>query len=224
MRRNLTALIKEELVKRFESVVRDEIQEHKAAVQKSDKDLSEIKALFNEFKKEHDALKQQNLDLYQETQKTFLEEVKRIEKSFEIQNSFIVECREEVSEKLKELKECSDQYIKKDVFLNNLEYMHKCIGEFEKKLHEQNIDLESRLFKKFDETKLEYEEYNRYIKSRIDSCLDQIKSTKEELSTYKIDSAGVLRDLQVYKKTMFILEKKIENIYTLINRLEKRVI
>jgi len=38
----------------------------------------------------------------------------------------------------------------------------------------------------------------------------------------KIDREGVLKEVRVWEKTIFIIEKKIENIYTLIERINKR--
>lgn len=38
----------------------------------------------------------------------------------------------------------------------------------------------------------------------------------------RIDREGVLKEVRVWEKTIFIIEKKIENIYTLIERINKR--
>ena len=50
-----------------------------------------------------------------------------------------------------------------------------------------------------------------------------MQDLEKVLEEYKLDSTGVLKEIQVYKKSMFIIEKKIENIYTLIERLDKRI-
>ncbi len=38
----------------------------------------------------------------------------------------------------------------------------------------------------------------------------------------KVDKDGILKNIRIYEKAMFIIEKKIENIYTLIDRINKR--
>jgi hypothetical protein len=38
----------------------------------------------------------------------------------------------------------------------------------------------------------------------------------------RLDKEGVLKEIRIYEKTIFIIEKKIENIYTLIERINKR--
>ena len=47
---------------------------------------------------------------------------------------------------------------------------------------------------------------------------------KSETNFYvsRMDKDGVLKELRVYEKSMFIIEKKIENIYTLIERINKK--
>jgi hypothetical protein len=45
---------------------------------------------------------------------------------------------------------------------------------------------------------------------------------ESNLYVYRLDKEGVLKQIRIYEKSMFIIEKKIENIYTLIERLNKR--
>lgn len=43
----------------------------------------------------------------------------------------------------------------------------------------------------------------------------------EKIAAHKVDVAGIMRELTIYKKDNLIVQKKIENIYTLIERLQK---
>lgn len=45
---------------------------------------------------------------------------------------------------------------------------------------------------------------------------------ESNFSVAQIDREGVLKELNHYKKDVFVIEKKIENIYTLIDRINKR--
>ncbi len=47
------------------------------------------------------------------------------------------------------------------------------------------------------------------------------RELKEDISTHKIDVSGLMREIQVYKADATISEKKIEHLYTLIDRLKK---
>ena len=43
-------------------------------------------------------------------------------------------------------------------------------------------------------------------------------------SLSRIDRDGVLKEIRIYDKTIFIMEKKIENIYTLIERIDRNLV
>lgn len=48
------------------------------------------------------------------------------------------------------------------------------------------------------------------------------KELSEKIDCHKVDVDGIMRELNIYKRDNQITEKKIENIYTLIERLNKR--
>lgn len=48
------------------------------------------------------------------------------------------------------------------------------------------------------------------------------KKVDEHYVLLKMDKEGVLKEVRVFDKTIFIIEKKLENIYTLIDRINKR--
>lgn len=51
---------------------------------------------------------------------------------------------------------------------------------------------------------------------------DSMQKWEENFSQAKLDKEGVEREIIRYKKASFYIEKKIENIYTLIERINKR--
>lgn len=59
--------------------------------------------------------------------------------------------------------------------------------------------------------------------SLIDHRLtDSEDKNEENFSIFRIDKDGILKEVRVYKMDMFYIEKKIENIYTLIERLKNK--
>ena len=48
------------------------------------------------------------------------------------------------------------------------------------------------------------------------------EKTESNFNVSRLDRDGVLNQVRIYEKSMFIIEKKIENIYTLIERINKR--
>jgi hypothetical protein len=61
------------------------------------------------------------------------------------------------------------------------------------------------------------------ILSMPSEALEVKKELGEELAAYKIDADGLMKEIKHLKKTNFIQEKKIENLYTLIERLEAKI-
>ena len=45
---------------------------------------------------------------------------------------------------------------------------------------------------------------------------------QEQIESHKVDVIGIMKELTIFKKENFVIEKKLENIYTLIERLQKK--
>lgn len=61
------------------------------------------------------------------------------------------------------------------------------------------------------------------FKDEIEMKIAQLTATSEaNFNLSRLDKDGVLRQIQISEKAVFIIEKKIENIYTLIERINKR--
>lgn len=82
-----------------------------------------------------------------------------------------------------------------------------------------------------------YQECQSHLKSLLNFLRDDLTKSKEEIekkfstlidqiernyNVLKIDREGVLHEIRVWEKAIFIAEKKIENIYTLIERINQR--
>lgn len=66
---------------------------------------------------------------------------------------------------------------------------------------------------------------NDLLKLRLDTSLmngELDKKIDSNFSISRIDKDGVLKEIRGYDKAIFYIEKKIENIYTLIERINKR--
>ena len=77
-----------------------------------------------------------------------------------------------------------------------------------------------------------YDDLFRRMREEIHTVKDEIlsaptdaslvrKDLEEQLSLHKVDVSGIMRELRIYKADNTITQKKIEQIYTLISRLEK---
>jgi hypothetical protein len=73
------------------------------------------------------------------------------------------------------------------------------------------------------EFKEELERFKRELLDRPSEAIKVKQDLEKKIDSVSIDAEGVLKEIRVYKKESMIIEKKIENIYTLIERLNKRV-
>lgn len=71
----------------------------------------------------------------------------------------------------------------------------------------------------FSSLKDELLKLNREVENKI---LEAIDKAEDNFSQARMDKEGIERELIRYKKAVFYIEKKIENIYTLIERINKR--
>jgi archaellum component FlaC len=67
--------------------------------------------------------------------------------------------------------------------------------------------------------RIELASFRTELKERMD---EQDKKVDSNFSVSRIDKDGVSKEIRSYQKSIFIIEKKIENIYTLIERINKR--
>lgn len=74
--------------------------------------------------------------------------------------------------------------------------------------------LKSKLERALQQTKEE-------ILNRPSEAQEMRKNLELKIESNRIDFSGLLREMQVYKKNVFIIEKNIENIYTQIERLKR---
>lgn len=57
------------------------------------------------------------------------------------------------------------------------------------------------------------------VEQKMAQLVEKIESN---FNLLRLDKEGLLREIRIYEKTIFIIEKKIENIYTLIERINRK--
>lgn len=223
MRHNLNQLIKEQLVNQFENVVKEEIRHHNIAIEKNDNLLKELKESFREFHKEHEKLKSTNEDLYNENLKNFIDTISKIHESFDNQRRFIRENAKKLDALIEDFKNQIGEYIKLESFEYQKFYVEEGFKSLKKHIEDKSKYHDGNLYKeKIEMTGLLDAAKELFIQS-FDKLNNSMECLESKFEKYRIDSVGVLKEIQVYKKSMFIIEKKIENLYTLIERINKRI-
>lgn len=218
-------LKKSDLSKEFELVVKQEIKNYNDS-------LNFILQSINSLKKSIEILSDDYLDRYASMQS--------------YQTSLSIKL-DKLKEELKTFTETSQRFSNDQISFNSTvsndilnlknEMMVKSHNDKNTHFKIQNI------WKDIEDLKHQIEVTTRVVNENLDDLLrkfrKEIEQSKkdileapsetsivkeqleEKISCHKIDVAGIMRELNIYKKENFITQKKIENIYTLIDRLSK---
>jgi len=216
-----------DLVEQFERIVQQEIKNfHETARSFSNsimalrEDVINIKKNINTFIPNHEYRHQELLNEFNERDK-HIEHVCECNRLLIETLSFRIDRFNDlisaVDEKHKEL------FLEREVFNNEISHFDKtCSG-----LHSEIEVCENFSKRLVSELRGELAVEIQKIRDEIKNVPDKIPELKNNLDkridACNFDKDGVLKELRVYKKNMFIIEKKIENIYTLIERLKKKV-
>lgn len=117
--------------------------------------------------------------------------------------------------------------------------INDCLSLSAKKsdLHNLKKEVADHIAEKDLEQDREFENYQFLVKHSFESLKQDIANLRSDMdkkfkeldnkiesrfSLSLMDKEGILKEVRVYKKSMFIIDKKIENIYTLIERINKR--
>jgi len=218
---------KKDLVKQFELIVQQEIIEHNKAISASNLSLNDIRQKVLELSQSIDRqvnkLDNKTINLSYEFE-SILNSYKTIRQEF----VKLVSDNERFNNRnFKEI-QIIDQSVE-TVHRNqqNLSKEFKELCTYFSEMQEEIKTLSKSHENDTHRIKLNFSKELKKQKEEILSLPSEAKKVKEEfmeeLSMHKIDNAGLLKEIKVLKKTVFINEKKIENLYTLIDRLNNKI-
>lgn len=220
IKKSFSNLIREELVKRFESVVKDQINENEQRFKAFSKRLDELEG----FLKSHDI-----------SMRDLRKSVAHLENELnKKENEFKTAIKQDQDEKTSHLKAqsnkifsiCEDMKNKIKNMLGNSEFsdFKRMINEsFQKERYKTEYDVKN-ILKMIYELDDEMEKHRAQMNLNFEKseliCLKALESSKNELKAFLDEKDGFKREMEIVKKSIFIVEKKIENIYTLIDRIK----
>ena len=221
-RNNFSSLVKQEMVNRFETVVQEEIRTNKISIQNTSKALEEANKTILAMKEEIHQHKNAMDQLFNKLLDKFLQE--------KTESEIIVgDFCSDVSKKISQLQsDVSGISLGLDNYLSQSEYEQRkqeTLKYFDDQISSNQSNLESSKTyneKMFQEGKYKRDELESTLIHLRTSFIEENQRQEKNIQTFKVDSTGILEELRIYKKEMFIIDKKIENIYTLIERLQKR--
>lgn len=211
---NFHSLIKQELVNRFEDVVKNELREFSLTQQNNEKKFSEIKNNLNNLKdyigltiQENNKRSDNVIDKVKSDKIEFINEcTTRL-----IQINKILNSVENELSSLNEIKENTvlkqDVMILKNSIISQLERIYILINDKEQNIYHSI----SEIIKKIHDIESNYELFVDKITQRFNKIISDFE---ERIKTFEINVQGYLQDLQAVKKKAFIQEKYIEKILT----------
>jgi predicted nucleic acid-binding Zn-ribbon protein len=220
-------LNRNDLVKQFELVVKQEIKNHNDSLLASNLAINEMKSQVKDLSDRLDARVAQFENaktwkyIYIDELRDFFEKEKSVwsSKFSDAQSNFIL-----IMNELNKLKQNADKY--NDNY-NKLVEDFKTTKEWISSLN-QNLNGNSASLRQEMQSMLSnmVEKLTR-MKNEILSIPSEAKQVRNELEAKldiaKVDRDGIMKEIAVCKKTTYVNEKLIENIYTLIDRLDKRI-
>ena len=221
VQQNFGHLIKQELVSRFESVVKNELDSFANDKSQINEALSKLQEELRCVREEVKALRkdmQSNLKIVADS---FVAEKKKLQDEFEEQRRYLRICTDLVNKQLKFMNESISQFVSTQTLDEALESVKVWLLHAEFKIHESKKDLQVELHD--TKTKLEHS-----FKSEVDSCLEKVQFLTKSMDSYSTrvndfitSNEGFSKEILIYKKTLFIMEKHIEDLYTQISRLKR---
>lgn len=205
--------------KRLEVLLKKEMAEHQAIISSHHKEMQELRdALSLAMQRfdslfEHCELQRKELASLNQQQIHYLKEKAVV-------NDLRLDCQQNKHNSFhQQLQELHNTFSLKSE-------LEKSKKELESQIKESGMshissfqNLQQELKSLFQRLEKGFSELKSDINKKVNE-FDEKVETKFSLS--KLDKEAVLNELRVYKKSMFIIEKKIENLYTLIERINKR--
>lgn len=221
-------LRKKDIVKQFELVVKQEIIEHNKAVEASNLSLNYLTTKLAEYKKIIDSrmLKTENrldsiqreVDVCHSSFSSMYADFKKLKSdqfNLNTRNYNEIEIIDQSVETVHRNQQKSEKLI--DSLEEDIIIINKAIDALAKVGDSRDQRLTNRIIKSIKIMKEEI----LYSPSEAEAVK---KELIEKLSMNKIDNEGLIREITILKKDCFIKEKQIENLYTLIERISKKLI
>jgi len=205
--------------KRFDALIKKQTNEHQHLISSYHKEMKDLRDSLRISLEKCESLFNQNI-----------QELKDF-KTYSVCMIGILKEKLSSSEKLIQEQKKTIESINDELISFNFIYQSKTDAQKEKKYLEDQIkDSNNNYLKSFQNLQSELKNILNFLKSDLDTfktCTEKeiVKLSEKQESDFdlsKIDKNSVLKQVRVYEKNMFIIEKKIENIYTLIERINKR--
>jgi Na+/phosphate symporter len=205
--------------KRIDALLRQEMIEHKAIISDHNKEVQILRDSVNHALERFNSLFEHTYQQLQEKTAVINESIALLQDKVKSLGITAIQHKETIVSLHLEHQESNQFYASK----NDIENLKKDMAS---KIIEVDFSRMASIQKLEQEVKIQTRDMRgdfSNLKQNIDLRFSELESKLERsFSGSKIDKEGLLKEIRVYEKSLFIIEKKIENLYTLIDRLNKR--
>jgi len=120
-----------------------------------------------------------------------------------------------------ELENLTDTIVEKEEFVEKIDEIHITLNEFRNSIEDQKVFLTSTLSTIREHLERCMKDFIKEIRDKPSEFIEIHKDLERRLSESKVDTEGVTRKLNVYGKSIYILEKNIEEIHNRLSKLKK---
>jgi len=205
--------------KRVEALLKKEMVEHQAIISSHHKEMQTLRDSLTVAMQRFDSLFNRSEQELKDLSKDAATHIDLIKKKLISNELTISEQRQTIISLSQQLQDFDLTHVKK----SDLESLKKESREQIKQSTESHLnsfqDLQREIRFLFQSLKDDFEKLKVDLEKKFFG-INEISETK--FSQLKMDKEGLSEKFRIYDKTIFIIEKKIENIYTLIERINKR--
>lgn len=223
----MKVLRRSDLVNQFESIVLQEIKKYNDSVLESTMQINRLKSDLNkmlfeleEHKKlmynEFEALKNSNSALIYHNRD-------KAEEAIGNNRKLVQQLRNEVNSVAGQAKIVSENSADKSQ-----------LKEFESYINQKMEKFTESITANLEQTKSNYYHQYKLLEERMEKFMEDLKNRPNEFDPFskkiekmldllKVDSNGITSKLNAYKQDLFIVERKIENIYRTLTKIETKL-
>ncbi len=220
-------LLRKDLAKEFELVVQQEITNHNNAMLSTNLALNDLRQQIQDNKKAQDEVNANygsQISQINSRLNEFSEFILILTQKLQSHINDMAVYKEKAAKEIKLSVENSLlAHHKHEMTLGNVESLHVNFQELADSVVGLSVTFTQELQQEVAKIRNEIQKTKNEILNLPSEAKKVKKELEEKMAIDRVDFAGVMKELQVYKKTSFIQEKNIEHIYTLISRIEKRI-
>lgn len=218
-------LKRNDLAKQFELIVQQEIRNHNASILATNQSINEMKSQIEDIKRKFS----ENFAKQEHGIRKITQEFLLLEKFVEGKDIKLASQMHSLDKNINLYRKDTESkfdtleanFVEVEDFNEFKLLVQQEMNALKEELNSQREFIHASLFKIYKDMNRIMEDFLKDIENRPNELWDVKKELEGKIASCSIDSQGILKEMKVHKKTVFIMEKKIEDLYDIIKRLKQ---